>query len=150
RNRCVLGLETMPVGGNTALGPVCSLIASQAAVSRTLWLTQPFTESTMPTSSERASIVRSRDTFNPKSPLHDAGMRIEPPPWLAWATGAAREATATAAPPEEPPEDLAMSHGLRVGPLRKGSVVAVRPNSGVADLPSGTRPDASNASAYGD
>src|SRR6185312_3340270 len=105
------GPDTTPVAGNAAPAPDCSLMESHVAVSRTLRLTQPFTDSTMPISNERASMVRSRDTFNPNSPLHDAGMRIDPPPSLACAIGTAREATATAAPPEEPPEDLLTSQG---------------------------------------
>ena len=36
-------------------------------------------------------------------PQHDAGMRIDPPPSLAWAAGTIPPATAADAPPEEPP-----------------------------------------------
>ena len=45
-----------------------------------------------------------------------AGMRIEPPPSPACATGTMPLATAAAEPPLEPPELRVVSHGLRVGP----------------------------------
>ena len=41
--------------------------------------------------------------FKPTKPHMAAGMRIEPPPSLALAAGTIPEATAAAAPPEEPP-----------------------------------------------
>ena len=47
--------------------------------------------------------LRSRVTFRPTRPQHDAGMRIEPPPSLACATGTMPAATAAAEPPLEPP-----------------------------------------------
>jgi amidase len=48
RKRCVLAPVTTPTGANVALAPDCSVAASQAAVSRTLRLTQPLTEISMP------------------------------------------------------------------------------------------------------
>src|SRR4051794_27819074 len=68
--------------------------------------------------------VRARVGFKPNTPEAEAGMRIEPPPSLAWATGRMRAATAAAAPPDEPPDECARFHGLRVGPNRRDSVVA--------------------------
>ena len=62
-------------------------------------------------------------------------MRIEPPPSLACATGRMRAATAAAAPPDEPPDECARFHGLRVGPNRRDSVVGINPNSGVELFP---------------
>ena len=41
---------------------------------------------------------------------------MEPPPSEAWPTGTMPDATATAEPPLEPPQECAVSHGLRVGP----------------------------------
>jgi len=69
--------------------------------------------------------TRPRDGFSPKTPQHEAGMRIEPPPSLAWAAGTIPAATAAAEPPDEPPAICARFHGLRVGPKRAGSVVQV-------------------------
>src|SRR6266478_2478496 len=69
------------------------------------------------------------------SPRSEAGIRIEPPPSLACATGRIRAATTAPAPPDEPPEECARFQGLRVGPCRRGSVVGIRPNSGLALFP---------------
>src|SRR3954469_10808046 len=79
--------------------------------------------------------VRARLGFRPNTPEAEAGMRIEPPPSLAWATGRMRAATAAAAPPDEPPDEWSRFHGLRVGPNRRDSVVGIRPNSGLELLP---------------
>ena len=62
--------------------------------------------------------MRARVGFNPNTPEADAGIRIEPPPSLACATGRMRAATAAAAPPDEPPEECARFQGLRVGPMQ--------------------------------
>src|SRR5439155_10662011 len=87
-----------------------------------------------------AGETRPRDGLSPKSPQHEAGMRIEPPPSEAWARGSAPAATAAAAPPDEPPGVRAVSQGLRHAPLSTDSVTHVLPNSGVLDLPSTTKP----------
>src|SRR5712671_5037085 len=79
--------------------------------------------------------LRARVGFNPNTPEAEAGIRIEPPPSLACATGRMRAATAAAAPPDEPPEDWSRFQGLRVGPNRRDSVVGIRPNSGLELLP---------------
>ena len=60
--------------------------------------------------------VRARVGFRPNNPQQDAGMRMEPPPSLAWATGTMPAATAAAAPPDEPPAVRSRFHGLRVVP----------------------------------
>ena len=54
--------------------------------------------------------------FSPTTPLHAAGIRVEPPPSVAIASGAIPLATATAAPPLEPPLERAALHALRVRP----------------------------------
>ena len=46
------------------------------------------------------------------------GMRIDPPPSPACATGTIPLATAAAEPPLDPPELRVVSHGLRVGAVR--------------------------------
>src|SRR5437868_5116809 len=79
--------------------------------------------------------LRARVGFKPNTPEAEAGIRIEPPPSLACATGRMRAATAAAAPPDEPPEEWARFQGLRVGPNRRGSVVGIKPNSGVELFP---------------
>ena len=45
-----------------------------------------------------------------------AGLRIEPPPSFAWATGTTPAATSAAEPPEEPPEEKPRFQGLWVRP----------------------------------
>src|SRR5699024_10928306 len=60
--------------------------------------------------------MRPRLGFSPTSPQHEDGTRIDPPPSEACATGAIPEATAAAAPPEEPPAVRCRFHGLAVAP----------------------------------
>src|SRR5688500_9185375 len=84
--------------------------------------------------------VRARVGLSPNSPQHEAGIRMDPPPSVACATGTIPAATAAAAPPDEPPALWAGLHGFRVGPKRRGSVVVARPSSGVFVLPMITRP----------
>src|ERR1700738_151111 len=79
--------------------------------------------------------LRARGGFNPNTPEAEAGMRIEPPPLLACATGRVRSGTADPAPPDEPPDEGARFQGLRVGPTSRDSVVGINPNSGLALLP---------------
>ena len=76
-------------------------------------------------------------------------MRIEPPPSLAWANGVTPAATSAAEPPDEPPVERVRSHGLRVAPLSRLSVVGVIPNSGIVDFPSGVAPSATICFAHG-
>src|ERR1700744_5300766 len=73
--------------------------------------------------------------FNPTTPLQAAGIRVEPPPSVAIASGAIPQATATAAPPLEPPLDRASLQALRVRPNKGESVRHLLPNSGVVVLP---------------
>src|SRR3954464_2206594 len=73
--------------------------------------------------------------FRPTTPLQAAGIRVEPPPSIAIASGAIPLATATAAPPLEPPEERQASQALRVRPNRGESVRHLLPNSGVVVLP---------------
>ena len=74
-----------------------------------------------------------------------AGMRIDPPS-PAWPTGTMPLATAAAEPPLDPPLLCAVFHGLWVGPYACGSVVGIRPNSGVLVLPTITNPARSSFS----
>jgi hypothetical protein len=87
-------------------------------------------------------LTRARVGLSPTSPQALAGMRIDPPPSLACATGTSPAATAAAEPPLEPPVERPRSYGLRHGPLATGSVVTVVPNSGTLVRPRKTRPAA--------
>src|SRR3981081_3318655 len=97
--------------------------------------TRPQAKPAQPSPRSGPSGLRARVGFKPNTPEAEAGMRIEPPPSLACATGRIRAATAAAAPPDEPPEECARFQGFRVGPNRRDSVVGINPNSGVEVLP---------------
>ena len=84
--------------------------------------------------------TRPREGLSPTRPQHEAGMRIEPPPSLAWASVTIPAATAAAAPPLEPPLERPGSQGLRVAPWASGSVVGRIPSSGVFVRPTITKP----------
>ncbi len=73
-----------------------------------------------------------------------AGKRIDPPMSLPCATGTSPAETAAAEPPLEPPVLRVRSHGLRVGPYARGSVVMLVASSGVFVLPTNTNPAARN------
>src|SRR5205085_7367535 len=112
------------------------MASSIAALSRTEMLTTlPTEKPPQPWPRSGPAGVRARVGFMPNTPQADAGIRIEPPPSVACASGRIRAATAAAAPPDEPPEECAGFHGLRVGPNRRDSVVGIRPNSGVELFP---------------
>src|SRR5260370_36074708 len=91
--------------------------------------------------------LRARVGLNPNTREAEAGMRIEPPPSLACATGRMRAATAAAAPPDEPPDECARFQGLRVGPNRRDSVLGISPNSGLELFPKIVTPAARNRCA---
>ena len=92
-------------------------------------------------------LTRPRVGLSPTSPHSLAGMRIEPPPSLACATATMPLATAAADPPDEPPVECPVCHGLRAGGKLSGSVVTVVPSSGTLVRPSGTKPAARNCPA---
>src|SRR6266536_2345156 len=95
-------------------------------------------------------LTRPRVGLRPTSPHALAGMRMDPPPSLACATGTMPLATAAADPPDEPPAERPGSHGLRAGGKLRASVVTVVPNSGTFVRPSGTKTAVRNCSArYG-
>ena len=60
--------------------------------------------------------TRARVGFSPTRPQQDAGIRIEPPPSLAWAIATMPAATAAAEPPLDPPVECSVLHGLRLAP----------------------------------
>src|SRR3954454_8667779 len=83
--------------------------------------------------------MRPRCGWSPTSPQHAAGIRVEPPPSLPWATGTRPAATAAPDPPLEPPGVRAGSHGLRVVRCR-GSLTGRIPYSGRFVVPTMTKP----------
>src|SRR5436305_5997821 len=86
--------------------------------------------------------TRPRVGLRPKSPQHEAGMRIDPPPSLPCASDTIPDATAAALPPDDPPGVRLVSYGLRHGPKRSGSVTGGIPISGVLVLPTTIAPAA--------
>ena len=87
--------------------------------------------------------MRPRLGFNPIKPVKLAGIRIEPPPSLAPAIGTMPPATAAAAPPLDPPALRFRSYGLFAEPQSCGSVIFLKPNSGVFVRPTMIKPAAS-------
>jgi hypothetical protein len=83
---------------------------------------------------------RPRVSLRPIRPQLAAGTRIDPPPSLPCAKGTTPAATSAAEPPEEPPLECASFHGLRVGAPTSGSVVQLKPNSGIRVLPRTVQP----------
>ena len=101
--------------GSPGAGP--EVASSMAALSRTLRLTTwPVARPDQPSPISGPAGLRARVGFRPNSPHCAAGIRIEPPPSVAWAIGAMPAATAAAAPPDDPPAERSRSQGLRVGP----------------------------------
>src|SRR3954469_12298464 len=70
--------------------------------------------------------TRPKDGLRPNRPLNEQGMRMEPPPSVPRASGPIPEASAAAAPPEEPPGVLSLFQGLRVMPVSGLSVTPDR------------------------
>ncbi len=95
-----------------------------------------------PSASTGPLVTSPRVGLSPTRPVHDAGMRIDPPPSPAWASGAIPDATAMPAPLEEPPGVRFGSHGLRDVPSAGLSVNGTVPNSDVVVLPRGRKPAA--------
>ncbi len=115
--------------------------SSVAAVSRTLRVTTKCTaQPPSGSADEGAQVTRPRVGLRPTTPQAAAGMRIDPPPSLAVATGTIPAPTAAALPPLEPPAMRSALHGLQVGPCASVSVVPITPNSEVVVRPIGANP----------
>ncbi len=76
----------------------------------------PFTVSGDQPSARRSLATRPGDGRKPTTPQNAAGMRSEPPVSEPVASGTMPVASATAEPPDEPPQLRRGSNGLRVGP----------------------------------
>ena len=90
------------------------MTSSAAAVSATVRVTTPWVDA--PSHENARSVTRPRAGLSPTRPVQVAGIRIEPPPSLAWAMVNMPLATADDAPPDEPPDVWSVFHGLRVIP----------------------------------
>src|SRR5437773_6996316 len=100
------------------------MVSSTAAASRTVLARAPsMVPPAQPSPTSGPWLTRPRVGFSPTRPHSLAGMRIEPPPSLACASGTMPLATAAAEPPEDPPVEWPVFHGLRAGGKLIGSVV---------------------------
>ena len=127
--------------------PRGAIIASRSrAASVTVRASGPATLRPPSASIPDADGTRPREGFTPTRPQAAAGIRTEPPPSEPGAKGSSRAATATAAPPLDPPAPRERSHGLRAGGPASVSVYDGSPNSGVLVLPRLTPPASSRAS----
>src|SRR5258706_10573294 len=117
--------------------------STNAAVSRTVREWQPWID-TSPVRSEAAGAIENtpRDTLRPMLPQAPAGIRIEPPPSVACATGTTPAATMAPEPADEPLVVYATSHGFRVGYIAGLSAALQQPNSGVVVRPMTVSPAA--------
>ena len=117
------------------------MASSSAALSRTVRVTACSPMSPNHTSGARGPVgLRPRLGLSPTSAQFEAGVRIDPPPSLAFAAGTMRAATAAADPPLDPLDVRSRFQGLRVGPKSSGSVTFETPSSGVLVLPKITSP----------
>ena len=82
--------------------------------------------------------------LSPYRPVKAAGMRAEPPPSEAVASGVMPAAMAAAEPPLEPPGDHSAAHGFTVSPYKRFAVNPSKQNSGTLVLPMGMAPAARN------
>ncbi len=123
--------------------------SSSRAASSTVRAIGPVTDSWSGESSPEPIGSRPREGLSPTTPTVAEGMRIDPPPSEPTAAGSRPAATATAAPPLEPPAPAEGRHGSRAGAWMSGSVNPVSPNSEVLVLPTLTAPASSSARARG-
>src|SRR5262245_3213925 len=125
--------------GSPANGPAAT--SSRSALSRTVRVTAcAIDNGDAKNVYSGAAGTRPREGFSPTSPHIAAGMRIDPPPSVAWPAGTMPAATAAALPPEDPPAGRDRQYGLRVGPVNNRSELALRPGSGVLLSPRSTVP----------
>jgi hypothetical protein len=94
----------------------------------------------------RLRATRPGEGRRPTTEQKAAGVRRLQPRSDPVASHAWPVATATAEPPEEPPQVMAVFHGLRVSPKTSLNVLAPWPNSGVLDLPMTMAPRDSSVS----
>ena len=100
------------------------MASSSIAASATVRAIGPGTARPASLSTPEPAGTSPRDGFSPTRPHAAAGIRIDPPPSDPGANGSSPAATATAAPPLDPPAPSAVSYGLRAGGATSGLGVA--------------------------
>jgi hypothetical protein len=91
------------------------IASSSAAASATLRARGPCSDRPVTSWPSGPWLTRPRLGLTPTRPQAEAGIRIEPPASVPWASGVSPAATAAALPPLEPPGEWAGFRGLRVG-----------------------------------
>src|SRR5262245_15655674 len=114
--------------------------ANRRQVSATLRPIGPCTESGVQPIGRRSVATRPGEGRKPTTPQNAAGMRRLPPVSEPVQVGSIEVASATADPPDEPPQMRAGSKGLPVGPQTGLLVLAPAPNSGTFVLPTTMAP----------
>src|ERR1700747_3369100 len=123
-------------------------MSNAAAASRTVRTSTPSSQSPCQNSAWAGpSAAPPRELLAPPSPQKKPGIRTDPPASLPCAIPTMPEATATAAPPLDPPAIRAVFQGLRVAPHARVSVESVAPHSGTVLCASVIRPAARNFAA---
>ena len=126
-----------------SVGSAPTMTSSTAINSSTVRVSTPRqVRSSQSTGCGPPSGTRPSDGLKPGRPQAAAGMRIEPPPSEPVATGTIPVATATAEPPEDPPDVRSRLNGLRVAPNNGLSVTPLAASSGVLVLPTTMQPAA--------
>jgi hypothetical protein len=92
------------------------MASSISAVSMTVRAMGLMLETLANTSGDMSCGTTPADCLKPTTPLQAAGMRVEPPASVPMPMGQTPAASATAAPPEEPPLVRFASQALRVRP----------------------------------
>ena len=98
------------------------MASSISAVSMTVRAIGLMLETLANTSGDMSCGTTPADCFNPTTPLQAAGMRVDPPASVPTPIGQTPAASATAAPPEEPPLVRSADQALRVRPNSGASV----------------------------
>ena len=130
--------------GSRGSGPASA--ENSSATSSTVRPIVPSTGSGFHGSPGPWSGIRPGDGRRPTRLHIAAGLRTDAPRSEPSATGSIPEATAAAAPPDDPPGVLDRSHGLRVAPKTALNVCEPAPNSGVFVLPITSAPAARSRS----
>ena len=117
-----------------------------SAASATSRAIGPSTVSVSNGSSAGPCAIRPGDGRRPTTEQNDAGVRRLPPRSEPVASQTWRLASATADPPDDPPQVRVVSQGFRVAGNTSLKVCPPAPNSGVFDLATTTAPRSSSRS----
>src|ERR1700722_6331338 len=106
----------MPGPGAAGEWLVPAIAPSMRAASATVVASEPLSDRPNQPVSPRSPGTMPVPGLMPNSPQAAAGMRTDPRPSVPCASGTSADATAAAAPPDEPPGVRRGFHGLRATP----------------------------------